>query len=247
MATLFYDTQTVVDNFMFVYSLKASTQFIECADSQLTRIFIKLTGLKPGKNVCFSLSSHYVGGPIYTEYQIENSNYLGRKLLINLYINHNWNPITIYWKSKTGKDYKLHDTEIDGSDIEFWFESLDAELYLKQLYPNITLPFKLKDLSYELAIIRLNLDCTIILEVKNEAISTIPAIVNSVDSFIDQFNQKSEKKDGEEGFIHNWKHDINNINTIVYDLDLGSAGFSFFKKLFSYLSKLSAFTKVRVE
>jgi hypothetical protein len=132
MKTLFGDARTVVNSLKFMHSLNASEQFITCADNQLTAQFIEITGIKPSKDVCFSLSEHYIGAPIYTSY-IKPNNYVGRKLMIKLYVKHNWNPITIFWKSKTNRDYRLHDIEIDCSDIEFGFENLDKDLYLSQL------------------------------------------------------------------------------------------------------------------
>ena len=132
MKTLFFDTQTVIDSLMFVFSLKASEEFINCADKQLTEQFIGKTGIKPGEEACFSFAQHYIGAPIYSNY-LKEGNLIGRKLMIKLYVNHHWNPVTILWQSKTNRDYKLHDTNIDCNDIEFWFENLDKDLYLKQL------------------------------------------------------------------------------------------------------------------
>ena len=150
MNTLFVDAKTVINSFLHSYSLVVSKEFIDCADQQLTKLFTHNTGIKPGKNVCVSISEQYVGAPIYTSYYIPDLNFFGRKLLLTLYINHNWNPITIYWKSKSGtKNYKLHDTDIDCNDIKFWFENLDTDLYIRQLYPEDKFPFKLKNLSYE--------------------------------------------------------------------------------------------------
>lgn len=247
MNTLFYDTQLAVDSLKYVYSLAASKEFIHCADQQLTQLFLKQTGLKPGKNVCISISEHSLGAPIYTNYLIEGTNICGRKLLIKIYINHNWNPITIYWKSKTGRDYKLHDTNIDCNDIEFWFEKLETELYYKQLYPNDKFPFKLDNLTYELVLTRLNLDCTIILTVKKDAISNIPSLINQIDEFIKHFNEKSEAKERRDGVIHNSKYSVENEHEIIYEIDLGSVGYSFFKKLLKHLSKINSFTKIEIQ
>ncbi|RFZ95662.1 hypothetical protein D0C36_09135 [Mucilaginibacter conchicola] len=230
---------------MFAYSLKASEEFINCADKQLTDIFIERTGVTPGKNVCISLAKHYTGAPIYTDYLIKGSNFLGRKLMINLYVNHSWLPITILWKSKTKKDYKLHDTNIDCDDIEFWFEELDVALIHKQLYPNVKLPFKLKDLSYELVVTRINMDATIEIKLKPEHQSVADKIINEVDSFIAKFNEDSEKKDRKYGVIYNWTPKIE-LGNIVFDINLGSTGPYFFKKLFPFLSELNYFERIEL-
>lgn len=136
MATLFHDVRTCCDSLLFKYSLMASEEFINCADKQLTEQFVKITGIKPGKEVSMALTSLDSDVPIYSSYRLPNSNYYGRKLCLAIFIRHNWNPVTILWKSKSGRDYKLHDNDIDCNDIEFWFERLEPELYLKQLHPN---------------------------------------------------------------------------------------------------------------
>jgi hypothetical protein len=229
------------------YGILASKQFIDCADAQLTEIFIKQTGIKPNKHVCFSVSEHYVGAPIYTTYIVPNTNLIGRKLQITLYVNHNWNPVTIYWKSKIGRDYELNDTNIDGDDIEFWFERLDVDLYRKQLYPNDKLPFKLKDLTFELEVVRLNLDCTIAMTLKAGFTADMPAISKQVQEFIAQYNEQSEKKQRRDGVIHNIKTTIESEDRFVNEVDVGSVGILFFKKLLVHLSKMKTFSKIVID
>ena len=101
MKTLFVDSSVVAAQFMFVYSLNVSEEFIKCADIQLTEQFVKETGIKPGKDACISLTEHHISAPIYTTYLKEGTNTFGRKLMIQLYINHNWNLVTIFWDSKS--------------------------------------------------------------------------------------------------------------------------------------------------
>jgi hypothetical protein len=165
--------------------------------------------------------------------------------LLNLYINHNWNPVTIYWKSKTGKDYKLHDTAIDSNDIVFWFETLNTELYVQQLYPGQQLPFTIKGLPFELVVTRINMDCTLLLTVKEDHAGNILSIEKQVHTFIDKYNQQSEKS-GKDGVIHNSSSAVAG-NVIHYEIDLGSVGVGFFKKLLQQLAKMDAFTKVVIE
>ncbi|MEJ7672767.1 MAG: hypothetical protein WKF59_08645 [Chitinophagaceae bacterium] len=87
--------------------------------------------------------------------------------------------------------------------LEFWFEKLETELYYKQLYPNDKFPFKLDNLTYELVLTRLNLDCTIILtSVKKMLSQNIPSLINQIDEFIKHFNEKSEAKERRDGVIH---------------------------------------------
>lgn len=244
MNTLFYNLKSIIDSFKFQYSLLVSEEFITCADKQLTEIFITKTGINPGKNACISLTEHYIGAPVYTTYLLnDGTNTIGRKLLIRLFINHNWNPISILWKSKSGNDYKLHSTDIDSTDIEFWFEHLDTLLYLKQLYPNSELPFELKDLSYKLTVTRLNMDCDLLLKVKSGF--NKENIINELSDFIEKFN-KSSRANTKYGVVHNFKNKIENETNILFEMDLGSAGVFFLKKILKKMSDLSAFDSIEI-
>lgn len=246
MQSLFVDSQLAIDSFLYRYSLQASKEFIECADKQLTEQFILQTGIKPGKNVCFSFSSHSLEVPIYGEYIIPGTNIGGRKLCINLYVNHNWNPVTIYWKSKSGKEYKLHEINIDSQDIEFWFESLNPGLYLKQLFPNQKLPFKTDNLSFILNVYRLNIDATMMLTKKSQTNQESQEIILQIYDFIDSFNIASEKKNRNQGVIHNYNAVVEG-DKIRFEIDLGSASIQFYKKLLQKLSGMDCFQTVDIE
>lgn len=246
MSTLFVDTQTAINTFKFAYSLEASVAFIKNADDQLTTLFVKETGIEPGKNVCIAISEHELGSPIYTTYR-KDDNYIGRKLMIKLFVNHNWNPVTIFWKSKSGRDYKLHDTDIDADDIVFWFEQLDRDLYFKQLYPSVKLPFKTNDLSFELVLVRLNLECAISLKLKEDSCQDIELIKSEIGEFINNYNLQSEKLDRNYGVVHNFKLLITAEGEISCELDFGSAGMQFLKKFLTFLSKLDRFAMVKIE
>jgi hypothetical protein len=110
---------------------------------------------------------------------------------------------------------------------------LNATLYHKQLFPKVELPFKLKDLSYELVVTRLNLDCVIELYLSNEDATKALERINEINKFIGDFNTKSEKMDRKYGVVHNWKAEVEE-GKIVYQLDLGSVGMFFFKKLLRF-------------
>lgn len=246
MNTLFVDAQTAINTFKFVYSLEASVAFIKCADDQLTTLFVKETGIEPGTNVCIAISEHEMGTPIYTTYR-KDDNYIGRKLMIKLFVNHNWNPITIFWKSKSGRDYKLHDTEIDANDILFWFDKLERDLYFKQLYPTVKLPFKTNELSFELVLVRLNLECAISLKLKEDSYQDIEQTKSEIGEFINDYNLQSEKQERKYGVVHQFKVFISAEGEISCELDLGSAGMHFLKKFLNFLSKLNRFEKVQIE
>jgi hypothetical protein len=245
MQTLFVNSQLVSDSFLFSYSLLASTEFIDCADKQLTEQFIKQTGIKPGKNVSISLSSHDIGGHLYGSYLIPNTNTLGRKLCVNLYVNHNWNPITIYWRSKSHRDYKLHEKDIDCNDIVFWFERLDTDLYLKQLFPKQKLPFKTDKLSFELEALRLNMDASLTLVRTPDSKKDTQEVIDEISQFINEFNEDSAMNDRKDGVVHNF-HVVVEGEQIKLEMDLGSAGIEFYKGLLKKLSTMNCFSKVSI-
>jgi len=240
MSTLLVNTQNVKYSLSYADQIESSVEFWDCANAQLSALFIKQTGLKPGKNLCFSMSNHWIGQPLIEPGHIS-------KLNINLYVNHNWNPIVVLWKSKSGRIYKIDDTNIDCNDIEFWFDKLDTELYISQLYPgDQKLPFVIKDLPFELQVTRLNMDCSLLLTVQAGYEDKRETMITAVYDFIGKFNTASEKKDREEGVIHNSKGELQDNHIVAFDIDLGSVGFGFFKKLLNFLKKMEGIQKVEI-
>jgi hypothetical protein len=234
MPTLFVRADASIHLFRITHQVDVSEAFINCADAQLTPLFERQTGLKAGNNVCFAITSgtgglHYKKGK---ESQIS----------IEIYINLHWNPIIIKWKSKSGRIYDLTDTDIDCNDIEFSFGKLDAALYHRQLYPGGTLPFKLKDLSYELQIDRLNVDAEISL-LLNQPVDT-DALFREIEDLWQAYNIASEKKERKYGLVHNAKYRAIDDTTILLEFDLGSAGMLFLKKLLEFLSSKNVFERV---
>lgn len=236
MLTLFFNPEMLVYDFQNRYQKLISLNFANCADAQLTTLFELKTGLKINKQISIATRPEW-------DFFIETGEI--SKVALSIYVNHNWDPVTVLWKSKSGRIYKLEDTDIDCDDIEFWFEDLDVALIHRQMYPNVKLPFKLKDLSYELVVTRINMDCTIELQVKLDNIINMEHIDAEIDNFIATFNQKSEKKDRVHGVIHHWKATVEG-GKLIYDIDLGSTGPYFFKKLLPYLSQLNYFIKVEL-
>ena len=107
------------------------------------------------------------------------------------------------------------------------------------------LPFKIKDLSYELVVTRLNMDMTIEMQLKKGELSKADSIIEEIDKLIDDYNIQSEKKDRKNGVVHNWKRKVE-ISKLVYDIDTGSAGSWFLKKFLQQLSTMNKFDKVEV-
>ena len=210
-----------------------SIEFIRCADAQLTPMFETVVGFRINKEVSINLTMENEFK--YTKDKIS-------RLAIVFYVNHNWNRnVSMLWKSKSGRIYDMADTDIDCNDIEFWIEGIDPLLYNKQMFPKAALPFKLKNLSFELVITRLNLDMTIVMEFKLGITADKETIAHQVDLFIDDYNTHA----GKNGVVHNWKRRIEG-QQVVYELDMGSAGPLFLKKLLQYLSKTGHFMRVEI-
>ncbi|MGN6435548.1 MAG: hypothetical protein ACTHMM_03405 [Agriterribacter sp.] len=164
---------------------------------------------------------------------------------VTLYVNHNGNELSIQWTSKSGRIYDTADEDIPCDDIVFSFDdSFDALLYHKQMHPKVALPFKLKNLPFEVKIERLNIDCVITMTLKDGYTNQAAEAAKKIDKCIDDFNTKAEKKG--EDCVHNWKTEVEN-NVIMCEMDSGYAGVEILKTLFRQLVKINIFSKVVVE
>ncbi|SJZ84243.1 hypothetical protein [Sediminibacterium ginsengisoli] len=237
--TLFPYPDTYIEQCKKQLGITVSKEFVECANAQLTPLFEKEVGFKVNNHV-----ELYLSMPRDQEFFLR----IGpvTKLSCQLIINTRNFWVTMSWKSTSGRIYYVGESDIDCSDIEFWLEGIDALAYNKQMYPNVGQPFKLKDLTYELIIDRLNMDCNIQLQLKKGVMSDTAKLLQKVDDFIGEFNEKSEKNNRIDGVVHNWKHFVED-DLITYEMDLGSARASFLKKLLQFFSKLNVFSSVRVE
>jgi hypothetical protein len=238
MSYLFLYDSRAIEIYVNIYEKQGiyiSEEFLKCADKQLRISFEKITDIKINKNICVSLPNK----PDFN-YQMGEISECSQ----NIFVNHNYLfGLKIKWKSKSGRIYKFEDDDIDCDDVEFWFEGLDAKLVHKYLYPKVTLPFKLKDLTYKLLVTRINMDCNLEMVLKENLEQEL--VSKQIDDFIADFNHKSEKKDRKDGVVHNWKREFIN-DKLVYELDLGSTGVSFIKKLLTFLNKLNTFETVEL-
>jgi hypothetical protein len=234
--TFFYDNR-IPQVYLNRYSregFEVSIKFLECADYQLRIAFEKQTGIKMNINTCFcpplKLTLNYVSAEV-------------SEACYNFFVSHNYFHVKIKWKSKSGRIYKFEDEDIDCDDVEFWFDDLDATLVHKYLYLKVTLPFKLKDLTYNLVVTRINMECNLEMVLKENLEHEL--VTKQIDDFIADFNHKSEKKVRKDGVVHNWKIEFIN-DKLIYELDLGSTGVSFIKKLLTFLNKLNTFETVEL-
>jgi len=238
MALFFYDPSIFESNqkrYKELYNFDISEPFMKCAGSQLTQDFIRKTGRKLNKKVSFSVT---IADIEYRKGEISS-------FMQNLWVDHNWIPVKISWKSKSGRIYTPDECELDCNDIEFWLENLDVPLILGILDKQIPLPFETGDLDFKLKVSSLNVHCLIILKFKDDHSCNESGLIEEIDKFIDSFNSRSENNNWENGAIHNWRGVLKS-KKIEYEIDLGSATPVFFEQFLRFISKLSCFKSVDI-
>ncbi|GAA4202877.1 hypothetical protein GCM10022289_18320 [Pedobacter jeongneungensis] len=120
------------------FSLETSTEFLNLADTQLSSIFERETGIKiQHKNrLRWASDEGIVLQSAILMRSKETSEILrfagGRPQLFSrisskLVLQHRYLDVNICWTTKSGIIYTLGSTSIDPADIEFWFEGLDIE------------------------------------------------------------------------------------------------------------------------
>jgi len=238
-AIFFYNPnhiQGLIDFYKREYQFEISEEFIKTADPQLRNDFESKTGLKINRHI--SMASP-VDGVVTVENGISSVEF-------KIYVNHNWPFVKIKWASKSGKIYQTNDAIIDPEDIQFWFEGIDAKLYHEMMFPNEQFPFKLKDLSFDLSLIRLCQDASVSMQLV-DGIENKAAIISAINDFIGQYNEKSEKAKRFVGVVHSWNTCFTNESTILLKMDLGSAHIIFYKHLLKFLSAKNCFKRIEID
>lgn len=235
MNAFFSNPEFTVEYFYNSSGLLFSKEFLNCAGIQLSAQFKKRTGLNINKHISFTAPDKSLDTYI---------NDVVSKLKLSLYVNHNWNPIEILWRSKSGRVYEINDTDIDCNDIEFWMEPLDVVEIHKQMFPKEGVPFKIKQLSYELIVTRFNNDCTFKIDLIEKSVLFDKLKVQVAD-FIRQYNEKSEKSKKFKGLVHNCTMHLD-AESIICELDMGSAGFDFIKKFLLFFDGLEIVKSIEI-
>lgn len=219
--------------------IETSYEFLKCADERLTALFEKQTGLKVNSKLCLMVPTDKV-------LSVKNEGDVSKLELI-LSVNAHSNPVVIVWQSKSGRVYKMNDTDIDCNDIQFNFEKLAVEKYIEEFYPKgQKLPFVLKNLPFELVVTRLNAECKLLLTVKEGYENNREHLITEVESFTEKFNAASEKKSDDGEIVQQCLGTPEGKATIIFDIDMSLAGFDYVKKLLKLLSKKEGITKVEI-
>ena len=227
--------------------VRFSEQFVSVAGRRLWENFVKQTGIDDVKRVFISFPNNYADSDLrFFDYSKGAVSEIAWALTFYDFKH----PIKFYWQSKSGKIYVPEDTEIDEEDITFWFEDLDPLEIHQLVYPNQPIPFKLKNLTYELSIKSLNVDLEMIIRLNQSNAEKIQLIKNLVLDFIDQWNQKSEKDEEDKlgmGLVHNSKIVDETSEIIHFGFDMGSADIDILKKLLQKLNKVGGIEKIEIK
>jgi hypothetical protein len=237
MRSLFPYPDVYIEQFEKRHAMTISKEFVSCADEQLTNSFEHSSGMRVNRLIevgwAHETAFFYIKGPV-------------SRLASLLWVNNQTSEIYICWKTYSGTVIEPGDRKMDCSDLVFWFEKMDPLLYHRQLFPSYVLPFKLDGLSYELDIKRLNISCMVIMTTIQNDKEKTAHLSAQIDEFIDSFNAASVKKDRKNGVVHSWKSEVR-ADQLIYEIDMGSAGSGFLKKILLFLSGLGAFKKIEIE
>ena len=224
------------------YGILMPVAFLLCMEKQLRIDFEKKTGIKVNKQMClYALNKFYSIDRLGLEYG--ETSYMNQSLDLNIYSL----QVLIAWKSKSGRIYQLTDDDIDCDDIEIWFHKINVAEVYETLYPKMEMPFKLKGLTYELQVVRMDVNQTLQLHFKEGMEEDVEGIVKKIDTHIANLNSKSEKNDRKDGVVHNWDTRTITPLQVEYEIDMGSAGVKFIKGLLKFLSGFNSIEKVVME
>jgi hypothetical protein len=221
------------------YGVYFSEKFCHYFSQKIQEILYQEAGLKPSYKVGLSVFRPHHDLPMYEPGPVSKIN-----TAISILPMFN-DSISFCWRSKSGKIVHSYDEDFDEDDLECWIEGLKPALYLEALTTvNIDHPLKLKDLPYELTVygIGMHMGLTIELEDPGKAAE----IIEQLGDEVERHNQKSEAKGRANGVVHNCSGHIEN-NTVIFRIDVGSAGVVFIKKLLRLLAKYPEVKKVTAD
>lgn len=115
-----YPATDWVKLFKLYFDIEVSDNFFKCADAQLSSLFETITDLTITK---YKNWIRFESSSINNFRQGDNSRFIGEMLFKTGQI-----PVSIKWVSKSNKQIKLSDKNIDCDDLQFEFEELDIEL-----------------------------------------------------------------------------------------------------------------------
>jgi len=141
--------------------------------------------------------------------------------------------INFYWKAKSGKIISTTDETFDEDDLEYWIEGLKPALYWEQVSSTVqNHPFQ-KDLPFRLIVQNFGVLMNLNIDISDT--NEVPLVKERLQNLIENFNRRSEEKNRKNGVVHNYSFQECN-HTVTLNIDLGSAGIPFVKKILKNLA-----------
>ena len=131
------------------------------------------------------------------------------------------------------------------SNVLLWLENLQPDLYWLQHYLDISLSFSMPQISYQLLVTRVNIDCSLELYIKEKYYDQGDVLQVKIASYLKLYNLNASKNKRKYTMLHKWNYHSEK-GKIILEMDLGFAGLPFIRKFLLYLSVQKYFDKVEI-
>jgi hypothetical protein len=216
-----------------------SKKFCFFFSDKIQELLLREAGLKPSYKVGLSVFKPQNDLPMYEIGPISKIN-TAISILPEFY-----GDISFCWRSKSGTIVHTSDEEFEEGDLECWIEGLQPKLYWDEVNKvRNDHPLKIKNLPYELVVKGLGVHMGLTIELTDSGNGN--AIISQLGEEVEKHNQKSETKSRKDGVVHNCYGHIED-NTIIFRIDVGSAGVIIIKKLLRLLAKYPEVIKVTLD
>ncbi|MDZ4795755.1 MAG: hypothetical protein SGI83_15860 [Bacteroidota bacterium] len=221
------------------YGVFFSPHFCNYFNTNLKEIFYNATGLKASSKVTIGGFKQHNEVPMYQPGQVSRLN-------IVLWIMPQYTDnLSFCWKSKSGKIIQTTDEDFDESDLECWVEGIKAVEYWKEAATEKkSYPFQVKNLPYPVKVLGFGVHMGLTITLSN--VANASTIILQLAEEIEKYNNKSGKKDGKDGYVHNSSASVEE-NKIDFRIDVGSASLDIIKNLLKALAKFSEVEEVVVD
>jgi hypothetical protein len=241
--SLIKNEESFIKSIRGMYELSMSASFACCANVQLSEIFIKLTGLKPAKNIALAYDpmapTDFTPDKLYVKDEISG---IVLSIAIRAYVFR----VFVMWDSVSGKQYDIADADIPCEDIRFWFYKLEPLAYRRHLEKEERLPFKSDGFGFVLKVSEIGVNATFELQVRETKPENVSEMINSIDGFLEKFQIPAKRKE-DVLCLHNWRHEWKPDEAIIeYSIDTGLTGYFFYEAFLKHLSTMQSFESVTI-
>jgi hypothetical protein len=153
--------------------------------------------------------------------------------------------LSFCWQSKSGKIIKTTDEDFDESDVECWVEGIKPVEYWKQAATEkVSYPFQIKNLPFPVKVFGFGVHMGLAITLSNVNVSS--TIILQLADEIEKYNNKSEKNNGKNGYIHNSSASVEE-NKLDFRIDVGSASLVIIKNLLKALANFPEVIEVAID